>query len=177
MEIVEVARIPTKEDTIDVPLDDLMQVYKVCRQMEVLCDLERGIGLSAVQVGLPWKLFLVKGNGTCPLVPKGKFGYFLNCNYEKVTDETVVSIEGCLSLRSPDGRLRSFKVERSNVIRICGYRLLEDSDSQSGLKIVPIDQVINVDEEGIVFQHEIDHHNGILISEIGDEIFFVETQV
>jgi hypothetical protein len=60
----------------------------------------------------PWKLFIVKGDGTFPLIPRGEYGYFVNCEYKPVMDERIVSLEGRLSLRLPDGRLRSFQVRR-----------------------------------------------------------------
>lgn len=167
MIIVEATKIPGKEEIQPVPLDDPMRVYKVCQELKELCDKEHGIGISAVQVGVPWKLFLVKGDGTCPLVPKGEYGYFVNCEYEATTEEQVVSLEGCLSLRSPDGRLRSFQVKRHKIIHLIGFQLLSDK----ALVFEPVDSSVDVSQEGIVFQHEIDHHRGILISDIGKELF------
>ena len=166
--IVEVDKIPTKESIVAVPIDNTMQVYKICIALKELCEKESGIGISAVQVGIPWKLFLVKGDGTCPLIPKGEFGYFINCEYDKTTDtKQVVSLEGCLSLRSPDGRLRSFQVERQYKIRLYGLQLMvEDS-----IYFKNIDVEVDVMQEGIVFQHEVDHHRGILVSDIGKEVF------
>jgi peptide deformylase len=168
MVIVEASQIPAKESIVDVPLDSPIEVYRVCQQLEEICNRENGIGISAVQVGLPWKLFLVRGDGTCSLIPEGKYGYFVNCEYEPITEEKLVSLEGCLSLRSPDGRLRSFQVNRYTKIRLFGYRLCLDNS----LKFDIVDAPVDYTEEGIVFQHEIDHHRGILISDIGKELFF-----
>ena len=166
--IVEATKIPPLTEIKDVPLDDPIKVYKVCQQLQALCEKEHGIGVSAVQVGIPWKLFLVKGDGSCPLVPAGEYGYFVNCEYEPITeDERVVSLEGCLSLRSPSGQLRSFKVERYNKIRLHGLRLIV----QDLILFDSVDAELGVDQEGIVFQHEIDHHFGVLISDIGQELF------
>lgn len=167
MQIVEESKIPTKEQIVDVPTDDLVKVYNVCQELEELCTKSHGIGINAVQAGVPWKLFLVKGDGSCPLIPKGKFGYFVNCDYEAITEKRVVSLEGCLSLRSPDGRLRSFQVERYENIRLFGFILLIDGS----LRLEPVDTPVGFLEEGIVFQHEIDHHRGVLISDIGREVF------
>jgi peptide deformylase len=167
MIIVETKDIPTIESIQDVPLDNPIEVLKVCQQLQMLCEKERGIGISAVQAGIPWKLFLIKGDGTCPLLPKDQYGYFVNCTYTATNEERVVSLEGCLSLRSPEGRLRSFQVERSNYIKINGYRLTIDSK----ISFLEFDTEIGVHQQGIVFQHEIDHHRGTLISDIGKEIF------
>jgi peptide deformylase len=80
-----------------------------------------------------------------------------------------VSLEGCLSLRSPDGRLRSFQVERFENIRLIGYRLVTDQS----LNFVEVDYALTCFQEGIVFQHEADHNFGQdkLISKIGKEMF------
>jgi peptide deformylase len=169
-EIVDVDKIPAKDLIVDVPLDDPIKVYNICLELKELCEKENGIGISAVQVGIPWNLFLVRGDGTCPLVPKGEFGYFVNCKYEETTNkQQVVSLEGCLSLRSPDGRLRSFQVERQFEIRILGYQLFV----LDSILFKELDAIVNVLQEGIVFQHEIDHQLGTdgLISHKGKEIF------
>jgi peptide deformylase len=168
MVIVEAQKIPTKDTITDVPMDDPIKVYNVCQELRELCEKQRGIGISAVQVGIPWKLFLVKGDGTCPLIPEGQFGYFVNCEYEAITEEHVVSLEGCLSLRSPDGRLRSFQVKRFRDIRLFGFILF---DEKTSIHFKEVDTTVGFMEEGIVFQHEIDHHRGVLISDIGKELF------
>lgn len=164
--IVEESKIPTISEIKDVPTDDLLTIFKVCQGLERLCERENGIGISAVQAGIPLKLFLVKGSGRNPLIPAGKYGYFANCSYEPVSEEKVVSLEGCLSLRSPDGRLRSFQVERYSQIRLRGLLLNYTND----LKFEDIDCVVDLRGDGIVFQHEADHHSGVLISQIGREL-------
>lgn len=168
MVIVEASKIPTKDMITDVPLDNPVKVYGVCQELRELCERENGIGISAVQVGVPWKLFLVKGDGTCPLVPKGEYGYFVNCEYEEVTEQRVVSLEGCLSLRSPDGRLRSFQVNRLMFIRLFGFMLV---DEKTSISFKEVDTPLTYLEEGIVFQHEIDHQRCVLISDIGKELY------
>ena len=166
-EIVEIDQIPSVDQIADVPIEDVPKVYNVCLQMEAICDLSNGIGLSAVQVGVPWKLFIIKSDGSNPLVPKNEYGYFANCNYEEATDsERIVSVEGCLSIRSQDGQLRFFQVERSKQIRIYGYKFNKDK-----MCFEEVDQKLGAVEQGVVFQHEIDHHRGSLISDIGKEIF------
>ena len=166
MLIVEVGQIPKVEEVTDVPLDDSVAVYKVCQEMREVCEKESGIGLSAVQVGIPWRLFLVKGDGTCPLVPEGQYGYFANTEYEATSDEQVVSLEGCLSIRSEDGQLRSFQVTRHKRIYIKGlYKLDKNNEFKK------FEEELDVANEGVVFQHEIDHHRGLLISDIGQEVF------
>ncbi len=168
MLIVEVNQIPKVEEVVDVPLDDPIAVYKVCQKMREVCEKENGIGLSAVQVGIPWKLFLVKGDGTCPFIPEGGYGYFANTEYEATSDKQVVSLEGCLSIRSQDGQLRSFQVSRHQKIILNGFYKL---DFDSSIEFRPFDEGLDVANEGVVFQHEIDHQRGLLISNIGQEVF------
>lgn len=171
MIIVEESKIPSVETITDVPLDNLVEVYKVCQQLQELCEKENGLGISAVQAGVPWKLFLIRGDGTCPLVPNGKFGYFMNCSYEAATDsQQVISLEGCLSLRSPEGRLRSFQVMRHSNIFVCGKQLIIDIDFQ----IIDVNNaLLTLNQQGIVFQHEVDHNfsREKMIDKIGKEIF------
>jgi len=156
----------------DVPLDNPLEIYKVCKRMEITCKYKNGIGLSAVQVGIPWKLFIIQGmNSRNPLVKQGTTSYFVNCEYEGITDEgRVVSSEGCLSIRSDEGQLRLFRVERFRTIRLYGLQLIEENNK---LKLDKIDINIKLEEDSVVFQHEIDHNFGKLISDsnIGKEIF------
>jgi len=161
MEIVPLNELPKVSDIQDVPVDNLMKIYKVCLDMEVVCSENNGIGLSAIQVGIPWKLFIVK-NGD-------KYDYYVNCTYESLVDvncKHFQSMEGCLSLRNTDGSFRQFLVERFPKIRIKGKQILSEKD----LILQDIDMVLENDYSTIVMQHEIDHHLGILISDIGKEM-------
>ncbi len=166
--IVAESQIPTKDLLESARQQNLADLYNTCQGLRELCEKEHGIGISAVQAGVPWKLFLVKGDGSNPLIKAGEFAYFADCEYEPLNAERVVSLEGCLSLRSSDGRVRTFNVERCNEIRVTGYRIDFDSPNENTLIEINVD--IKYNEQGIVFQHEIDHHNGILISDIGKEV-------
>jgi peptide deformylase len=167
MLIVDADQIPEVNQVTDAPMDEPIKILQVCQKLEILCEKENGIGISAVQVGIPWKLFLVKGDGTCPLIPKNKYGYFVNCTYQATDEERVVSLEGCLSIRSLDGRLRFFQIERYRNIIMQGYMI--HIDKKIDYKI--IDVQIGTNEQGVIFQHEIDHQKGVLISDIGKEVF------
>lgn len=167
MQIVEINKIPTLDKIQDVPMDNPIEVLKVCQNLQILCEKENGIGISAVQAGIPWKLFLIKGDGTCPFIKKNEYMYFVNCNYEDTIGEKIISLEGCLSVRSPSGQLRSFRVERFKNIILKGYYL----SIEKGLDLKELSENVNALEQGIVFQHEIDHQKSILISDIGKEVF------
>lgn len=170
MQLVKFENLPKIEEIQDVPINDnLMDIYKLCQKMEVLCRKENGIGLSAVQVGIPLKLFIVKADEGSKFDPPGKFGYFLNVDYcQKLLSENVDSLEGCLSIRSSNGRLRHFQVKRFSVITLSGYKLNYDS----GLNLEKIQNLeLTIGGQSIVFQHEADHHRGITIDQIGKEVF------
>jgi peptide deformylase len=158
LSLVPVEQIP--KETIDCQTDDLQKLYRTCIQMENVCLINDGVGLSAVQVGVPWKLFIVRYQP-----PRMPFRYFLNCRYEPITEEKDKSIEGCLSLRQADGRFRHFEVERYKKVRVVGQELTDI------IKLVVSDFSFEPDDVyRIVFQHEIDHQNNILISDIGKEL-------
>ena len=165
MKIVEVDLIPEAKSVNDVPLDDPMKVYKVCLEMQKICEENEGIGLSSVQVGIPWKLFIIKADDN-----SGNYDYFANCVYEPAYDsKRIVSLEGCLSLRSEDGRLRQFQVERFDYINILGFKFTLDN-----FNFVPFKSSVDASHQGVVFQHEIDHQLGVLISD--DEVNNAETK-
>jgi peptide deformylase len=165
MQIVEINKIPTLDKIQDVPIDNLIEVLKVCQNLQILCEKENGIGISAVQAGIPWKLFLIKGDGTCPFIKKNEYMYFVNCDYEDTIGEKIISLEGCLSVRSPSGQLRSFQVERFKNIILKGWYL----SIEKNLDLKELSENVSALEQGIVFQHEIDHQKSILISDIGKE--------
>lgn len=155
LKIVPVTEIPVAEDA---PTDDLLSVFRIITQMERVCVDNQGIGLSAVQVGIPWKLFIINRDGV--------FEYYLNCEYVGFGDKSK-SIEGCLSLRTDDGNFRRFELERYPVVAIKGKQL-----KVSNTPSLVLEDVARA-ENGIiavVMQHEIDHQNDILISDIGKEI-------
>ena len=151
MNIIPYKEIPLAED---VPLDHLTKIFRVIVQMEQLCSELEGVGLSAVQVGIPWKLFIVLKNNV--------YHYYINCDYTGI-GEKAKSIEGCLSLNN----LR-FEVDRYVSVKIKGKQL-KVSNNPPSLVVENVDFV----ESGfnaVVMQHEIDHQKQILISDIGKEI-------
>lgn len=167
MDIVPLSEIPKAEP---VPLDNPLEVYKVCLQMEKICTAKKGVGLSAPQVGIPWKLFLMLVD------PKQQhYRYMVNCEYKPVDGtETVKSIEGCLSLLDEEGQFRRFEVERYQTIDVEGLELRCHPD----LHFHTHSAVYNLDDEfsqtplTIVIQHEIDHQfqRDKMIDKIGTEI-------
>tara|TARA_B100000941_G_C28447818_1_gene523338 strand:- start:391 stop:882 length:492 start_codon:yes stop_codon:yes gene_type:complete len=161
MELVKIKDIPSKEDVKEVSLDNVIETFKIAQEMKELCRKERGIGLSAVQVGIPLQLFVIKNENN-------EFDCYVNCRYENdLSSDIIMSLEGCLSIRSPVGQLRHFQVKRYKKILLNGYVL----DKKTTKFINVNDVTISLDQNSIVFAHEIDHQNGVLISDIGEEVF------
>lgn len=155
LQIVPATEIPVAQET---PTNDLLAVFRLITQMEKICTDNAGIGLSAVQVGVPWKLFIVNRNN--------KYEYYLNCEYAGMGEKSK-SIEGCLSLKNDRGEFRRFELERFPIVLVKGKQL-KVSDSPS--LVVEDFSCLEQGLIGVVFQHEIDHQNSILISDIGKEI-------
>lgn len=155
LSIVPAIEIPIAQET---PTDNLLAIFRVITQMEKICTDNKGIGLSAVQVGVPWKLFIVQRDNN--------YEYYVNCEYAGVGDKSK-SIEGCLSLKNDQGNFRRFELERFSVALVKGKRL-KVSDSPS--LVLEDFSELEKDLIAVVFQHEIDHQNGILISDIGKEL-------
>lgn len=150
MKIVFPSEIP--KEIVNTPIDDLPKLYKTCLEMQELCKKENGVGLSAVQVGIPWKLFVIR-------ITDKKYRYFIDCEYEPIGTTKIQSVESCLSLRDLKKKLFFFQVERFERIKVKGFELLTEEE----LKIVPFEQDFD-DFSSVLYQHEIDHHHGILIN-------------
>jgi len=150
MQIVESNAIPT--DVRPVIAEEVVEAFKVATQMEKICREHDGLGVAAVQVGIPWQLFVIALNGD--------FRYCVNCTYEPTPGTSrASSIEGCLSLPG-----RFFTVERWAEVQVEGQEIiLEDGK--------PAFTAFSMLTNFIAFQHEIDHQNGILISDCGGEVF------
>lgn len=166
MKLVDEKDIPTQ--IVDTPLDNPLLILKTCISMQEICEKEDGIGLSAVQVGIPWKLFVIKAMPGSSFETPNRYGYFINCGYEPLTiSKKIISTEGCLSLRTVSGGIRQFEVERYDQIRVIGKKMTV----YQGIDIKDVNFGCAVLGQSIVFQHEIDHHLGILISDKGKEIY------
>lgn len=155
LQIVPTASIPKGQHC---PVDDLPELYKLGLSMQIICEKEKGIGLAAVQIGLPLNFFVVNF--------KDGFRFFLNCTYTPVAKEKEKYVEGCLSIKTPEGKSRYFEVERFKNVIIKGKELVAAPTLQiKDFEMTPTDYY------KIVFQHEIDHAFEILISQIGKEVF------
>lgn len=101
----------------------------------------KGVGLAAPQIG--------KSAQVCVTETDGVVGYFINPVITTESDEKVVFEEGCLSLPG-----QFFPILRSETITVKYF-------NEKGLP----KKIRATGFLAIVLQHEIDHLNGILISE------------
>jgi peptide deformylase len=144
-------------ETTPCPRDNLTALYRTCQELEALCLKHEGLGLSAVQVGLPWKLFVARQGPS--------FRYLLDCECRPIGEVKVRGIEGCLSIKGDDGSPRFFSVFRHKDVEVEGDELV----AIESLAIRKVSLTLT-GLASVLYQHEIDHQNGILISEIGEEV-------
>lgn len=163
LKIVPVEKIPPAQST---PTDNLIDVYKTALIMRDFCATKKGKGMAAVQVGIPWDLFVMRNLPMRLRVNGDACGIFLRCQYEAIGGEQVDSIEGCLSLPGKGQGFRMFRVRRCRDILVQGLRIRDDGS----LRVESFEERLGIEEDSIPFQHEIDHARGVLISDIGFEV-------
>lgn len=142
------------------PADDPMYLYRLGLEMESVCKENNGVGLSAVQVGLPYNFFVT--------VVDDKTEYWVDCSYHG-SDGWVGTVEGCLSLLGKDGKPESYSVKRHKSVQVTGKKLVVE-DSSPAPELRDFSECFE-GSKSIIFQHEIDHAHGTLISHIGEQVF------
>ena len=140
-EASKVLRTPPPEFDFENPPEDPKEIAK---NLSEAMDKFGGLGLSANQVGLPYRLFIMKTMHEGDKEPEN-VAYF-NPELTRVSQETELMKEGCLSF--PDIFLM---IKRSKTIEF----KYQDVDGKEQTAVL----------EGVgarCVQHEIDHLNGIL---------------
>jgi peptide deformylase len=105
---------------------------------------EVGVALAAIQIDKPYKVIIVRNDFENKA--DKSFSIFINPEIVKTEGELEADYEGCLSVTDIYG-----KVPRYNKVRV---RALDETG-----------QMVRVKAEGFlarIFQHEIDHTNGIM---------------
>ncbi len=119
-----------------------------------------GVGLAAPQVGLSERVIVIEfGDEENQDIPKQLF-VLVNPEIIEKSKETVPGIEGCLSVPGLVG-----EVDRSRVVTVKGQ-------DQQG-------KTVKIRAEGWlarIFQHEIDHINGILYTDRTDKIWQIDEE-
>jgi len=125
-----------KADDVDTITDDYHQLIE--EMAEAMYD-DDGVGLAAPQIGVSKQVIVVDGG-------EG-FMAFFNPEIIKTGDDTDTIEEGCLSLP--------------------GIRIQVERPTQITLRALNVKgETVQLEIEGLIariFQHEIDHLNGILI--------------
>lgn len=156
MQIVPIDQIPIAQP---VDLNNLKELVPIIKEMAFICQSENGIGISAVQIGLPYDLFLVRFGSD--------YHCFVNTRYTPIPSEGMfTSKEGCLSIKNEKGECITYEVPRFKKIKLDGYELCVSDLSLATLN----GYIIDHDLYRVVFQHEIDHSLNILISQIGKRV-------
>ena len=146
-----------------VPLEEIKseKIKKIIEDMKnALAREEEGVAIAAPQIGIPLRIFVVSKK-IFQLIDAAKSGkdafddmVFINPEIIKLSKEKEVMEEGCLSVRDYYGKIkRAAKAtvraydENGNIFERGGSRLLAQ-----------------------IFQHEIDHLNGILFTDSAKDV-------
>lgn len=124
----------------------------IVQVMKALQQKYNGIGLAAPQIGINRRIITVLNDNT------GKIIEFINPKIvSAVQDDSNVAWgpEGCLSHPGINGEVARYKTIMFTAQRLCDSK--EQTFQVSGLM-------------SIIIQHEIDHCNGLLYTDLGPEV-------
>lgn len=128
------------------------------RLIAVLDDLKIGIGLSANQIGIPKSVSIVRAKKDNPPI------ILMNPVILDMGKERITYLEGCLSLPGKViPTLRALKVTVSTLNHANNLQYGPDVDPPTN-ESIPSDTGLL---ECICIQHEIDHLNGVLMTDDG----------
>ena len=134
------------------PFDfDKLDAKDIEKQMIEIMDKHKGVGLSANQVGLDAKIFVME--------PEGLEGYdkpfaIINPTIEAVSEEKVTGEEGCLSFPG-----LFFKVTRAQALVA---KFIDSNAKECTIEFTGWNARI--------FQHEYDHLDGIVFKQRANKI-------
>lgn len=132
-------------EPVSSPEEALSILEKLLAEIKLYPD---SAGLSAIQIGIPKRAFIARRDSGLD------FEYWVNPTIEEYEPETLEYVEGCLSFPG-----RSVLTRRSRQIHVT-TQSLENWETK---------KYVLFGVESIVFQHEFDHLNGILMFERGIE--------
>jgi peptide deformylase len=133
------------------------EITELISRMRRIMHRANGVGLSANQIGLDFKMFIAE----VPDAQGGtKFYAVFNPKLEIVGDETAVYEEGCLSIPNQWG-----DVERASKVVISG---LDRHGKPAKIKAWGL--------LARVFQHEVDHLNGKLFADKAKNIYVAKPE-
>ena len=133
--------------------DDMLEHFKLKDRKElgtIMYDTMKkygGIGLSANQVGLPYRMFVMGGH---PRIEDGKVRYVFNPLVNDVSEETIVFKEGCLSFP-----FLFLSIKRPKWVSI---KYTDENNEE-------IEETLH-SMSARIFQHENEHMNGYLFTDL-----------
>ena len=128
-----------KSETVNL-LDEVEHILHLETKMKEVLQKEKGLGLSAIQLGVPKRMFVMKNI-------MGNIITIINPIILGQQNKEVVKGEGCLSIPG-----RQFRTKRYNSIQVKYTNLLGQEVKENFIGL-----------ESIIFQHEFDHLNGTLV--------------
>ena len=147
--------VTTFDKKLQAVIDDMIETMRVAP----------GVGLAAPQVGILERLIVVEYYEKEPAEEAGeeakkKVWAILNPEIVKASEEKVMGVEGCLSVPNLVG-----EVERHESVQVKGL-------NRRG-------QPMRVKAQGWlarIFQHEIDHLNGVVFTDRATHVWLPETE-
>jgi peptide deformylase len=136
---------------------DKKSVTALIAHMRKMMVAERGVGLSANQIGLPYRIFVAQLPSKDHKGYTGKFYTLINPQVVSASAKKTADEEGCLSIPNVYGT-----VERAEKITVQGL----DKNGKE----------VKIKAEGFlarIFQHEIDHLQGVLFIDKARNMFTV----
>jgi peptide deformylase len=144
------------------------KIQKILKNMSVaLATQDDGVAIAAPQIGVPLRIFVVskkveimlKGLEDAPIDEKNNIAdtVYINPEITKTSKTKQILDEGCLSVRPLFG-----KVERSNKATVIAYNENGKKFTRGGSGLL-----------AQIFQHEIDHLNGVLFIDKAHDIIEV----
>lgn len=129
------------------------ELYGILKEMEEALDAAPdGVALAAPQIGIPYRIFIVRYDRIVPPPPEGEpapvpeVGVYINPRFVRTSKRRVEMDEGCLSVRTIYGKTR-----RYNRATVRAHESDGTAFERGGGGIL-----------AQIFQHEIDHLDGIL---------------
>jgi peptide deformylase len=141
------------------PVESLEEGNEIAEKLILTLErLKFGIGLSACQIGISKSVSVVWARKDDPPV------VLMNPKIVEVSDEKIGYLEGCLSI--PGKQVRTIRHQRISI-----ETLNHANSIPFGPDVTPVTSDTIPDDLGVLecicVQHEIDHTNGILITDIG----------
>lgn len=137
------------------------RIQKIIEDMKnALAKEEEGVAIAAPQIGIPLRIFVVSKK-IFQLIDAGKSDkdkfddlVFINPEIIKLSKDKEVMEEGCLSVRDYYG-----KIKRSTKATVKAYDENGNPFERGGSRLL-----------AQIFQHEIDHLNGILFTDSAKDV-------